>query len=412
MRAKVLLLSTLLLLLLSTTLPAQPGWFQVREDGVSILYSIDLYDANHITAVGSEGIILQSDDGGGSWRTLPSGTSDNLRRVRWHSPTLGIILGNGGIALKSTDGGASWQPMNTTTDKTLFDVHFIDENKWIVVGQASVVLTTSDAGGTWDVGDPDLNNYNEIAFRGDLGIIAGNKGTIVTTEDGGKRWRDRKSGTISELASVSIGDDSTAIIVGGNGTILRTQNKGQTWQKVSASIPISSYRLSSVRHLTRDRAVICGYFGVVLWSTDAGLTWEPQESNTQQNLQALAFTNQKIGVAAGSQGTILRTNTGGTLGVTRLDGGAPDAMAIGDAWPNPLSRSTQAQVRIDLRHDGPVCLGVFDLLGQERLSLVSSALEAGTFTVRWSPAALPKGVYFYRLESRGSVHVRKFTVLD
>jgi photosystem II stability/assembly factor-like uncharacterized protein len=411
MRATILL-STILLLMLTTTILAQPGWFQVREDGSSILYSIDLYDANHITAVGSDGIILQSDDGGSSWRTLPSGTTDNLRRVRWHSPALGVILGNGGVVLKSTDGGASWQKLNTGIPDALYDVHFFDENNWMVVGRASLVLTTTDAGASWDVGDPDMNNYNEIAFRGDLGIIAGNKGTIMTTEDGGQRWRERTSGTSSELTSVSIGDDSTAIIVGANGTILRTQNKGRTWQKMTASIPISSYRMSGVHHLTRDRAVICGYFGVILWSTDAGLTWEPQESNTQQNLEGLAFIDEKIGVVSGSNGTILRTNTAGTLGVTHLADAVPAASAISDAWPHPLSQRAQAQVRIAVSHEGPAHFGVYDLLGRERVNLISRVLDAGTYAVQWNPSTLSNGVYLYRLESHGTVLVRKFVVVD
>ncbi|MBE0644573.1 MAG: T9SS type A sorting domain-containing protein [Bacteroidetes bacterium] len=400
-----------LILLMTFNAVSQPGWFQVRSEGDPLLFSIDLFDADHITAVGSNGLILQSDNGGASWRTVSSAASENLRRVRWFSPSLGILLGNGGMALKSTDGGATWQQLTTGTSVVLFDVHFFDENNWLVIGQAAFEMTTTDGGATWDYQGSGTNNFNEIAFKGDLGIIVGNKGTIRTTEDGGSHWRDRSGATDFELTSISIGDDSTAIAVGANGTILRTEDKGRKWTVVFASIPLSTFRLSGVRHLTRERVVLAGYGGLLLWSTDAGLSWYPQESNTQKNLEALSFIDSKNGVAAGWDGTIMRTTTGGTLAVTRLAGSLPASVRVQESWPNPIAHNGLAHVRIELPHSGTARLRVYDLLGRERKTILSDAMDAGSYTVSWD-ASLPKGVYLYRLEQNGLSQVRKFTVVD
>ncbi len=410
MRTFVLIIASLLLA--TSFASAQLGWFKQRQEGDATIYSIDMYDSDHITAVGTDGLLLQSNDAGATWQSKTSGASDNLRRVRWNDPTLGVILGNDGVALKSTDGGASWKPMTSGTADALFDIHFFDADNWMIIGKAARILTTTDAGATWEDEGSGTNNYNEIAFKGDLGIIVGNKGTIRVTEDGGARWRDRGGITNLELTSVSIGDDSTAIAVGVNGTIIRTEDKGRHWTEVYTSVPINSFRLSGVRHLTRERIVFCGYGGLIFYSTDTGLSWTPQESNVQMSLEGMAFIDDKVGVAAGWNGTIIRTNNGGLLSVKRLAGPAPTSVRISEIWPNPISRNAQGHVNIEIPRGGDVRLRVYDLLGREQRSLHSGYMDAGSYTINWQSHALPKGVYLYRLEQHGRAQVRKFTILD
>ncbi|MBR9974942.1 MAG: T9SS type A sorting domain-containing protein [Bacteroidetes bacterium] len=410
MRLRFLLL--LSIILSTVTAQAQVGWYQLRQTGEDFLFSVDMLDANTITAVGSDGLILHSTDGGSNWTTPVSGASDNLRRVRWHSPSLGVILGNGGVALKSIDGGASWQSMGTGTTKALFDVHFFDADNWLVIGQAALRIATSDGGQSWEQLGSGSDNFNEIDISGDFGAIVGNKGLIRYSRDGGKSWRDGKASTNLELTGVSIGDDSTAVAVGANGTILRTQDGGRNWSEILASIPISSYRLSGVRHLTREHIVISGYFGIVLWSTDTGLTWNAQESNTQVNLEGVAFATDKIGVTVGWDGTIMRTNTAGTLDIREVPAPRPTALALGNVWPQPLRTGSPAQVDIQLPAAGHVSLRVYDLLGRQRLIVHDAWTEAGTYTLRWNATTLPKGVYLYRLEQGGQAQVRKFTRVD
>ncbi len=402
------------LLIASSTMYAQKGWVQKHHEGEDILFSIECLDADRIVATGSDGLILRSSDAGETWQQIPSGATDVLRRVRWYSPQLGIVLGNEGVALRSTDAGASWQRLNTGTSDALFDVHFFDDQRWMVIGRGARVISTTDGGETWENEGSGLNNYNEIAFRGDVGLIVGNKGTIRRTVDGGEKWRSATSGTDLELTSVSFGDDSTAVITGINGTILRSSDYGKTWEQIWASIPISTFRLSGVRHLTRDHAIIVGYGGIILETRDAGLTWTPQESNTSFNLEGVSFIDNKIGCAAGWFRTVMRTTSGGSLAVQRSGDMLPARMSIASTWPNPLSRSRTAvaHVLIDVARSAPVDLRVYDLLGREVRTLMNRHLTAGSWDITWDPAALPKGVYLYRLVSRDQVRTAKITLVD
>jgi len=401
-------------ILFSTVSSAQIGWFEQHSDGDDILFSIDLLDASTITAVGENGLILHTTDGGDTWKEVPSGTSQVLRRVRWHSPSLGVILGNGGFALKSTDAGQSWTTLNTGVTKSLYDVHFFDADNWMIVGQGAQVLKTDDGGTSFSDEGTGLNNYNEIDIRGDFGIIVGNKGTARRTRNGGEDWGKSTTGVSAELTSVSIRNDSTAVAVGANGTIIRTTNEGESWEEVYASIPISQFRLSAVRFLTHDHAVFAGYGGLVFESYNGGITWTPQESNTDLNIEGLAFIDSKTGNAAGWNRNIMRTRTGGSLPVTMRPDPLPMHIGLSAPWPNPVSRSAHAAGRVNLQMPsaGPVAVAVYDLLGRERSSLLSRALQAGTYTLDWNPGSLENGVYLIRLTAQGKTRVRKFTVID
>ena len=404
----------LALMFLTSMSSAQIGWFEQHTDGEDILFSVDLLDASTVTAVGENGLILHSTDAGDSWTEISSGTTQVLRRVRWYSPSLGIILGNGGTALKSTDAGQSWTTLNTGVTKALFDVHFFDADNWLLVGQGAQVLTTDDGGSSFSDEGSGLNNYNEIAIRGDFGIIVGNKGTARRTRNGGEDWGKSTTGVSMELTSVSIGNDSTAVAVGANGTIIRTTDEGKSWDEIYASVPISQYRLSAVRFLTENHVVFAGYGGLIFESFDGGITWTPQESNTQVNIEGLSFIDSKTGNTAGWQRNIMRTQTGGSLPVTMRPDPLPAQIGLSAAWPNPVSRSAHAagRVSLELPSAGPVTLAVYDLLGRERSSLLSRTLQAGSYTVDWNPGTLENGVYLIRLAAQGSTRVRKFTVID
>lgn len=411
---KALSLSLLFLALITNTASAQLGWFHQYDEQDVILYSVDMLDAAHVMAVGVDGRILRSTDGGKNWTSLDAGTTQNLRRVRWHSASLLVVLGNGGLAMKSTDKGTTWITMNTGVTKSLLDVYFFDENNWLVVGQAAQVLTTTDAGATWDNGGTSTNNYNEIAFRGDFGVIVGNKGTLRVTTDGGNKWRSRGSTSSLELTSVDIADDSTAVFVGVNGTIVHTADTGRTWKAVYASVPISALRLSGVRFLTAKRGVIVGYGGLILETTDGGRNWTPQQSNTQINIEGVAFADHKVGSTAGWNATIMRTHTGGTLAVSQMGSAHPSTLRIDAAWPQPLSRSMTetAHIRFDLPSADNVDLRVYDLLGRESASLLRRSMSAGTWEITWDPSVLSKGVYFYHLKSSDDARTTKFIVVD
>lgn len=87
----------------------------------------------------------------------------------------------------------------------------------------------------------------------------------------------------------------------------------------------------------------------------------------------------------------------------------PAEFALGQNFPNPFNPSTK--INFALPADVTVKLSVFNTLGEKVAELVNGPMVAGNHAVEFNAAALPSGIYFYRIEAGANVAVRKMTLL-
>jgi len=100
--------------------------------------------------------------------------------------------------------------------------------------------------------------------------------------------------------------------------------------------------------------------------------------------------------------------------VVEVDVIAPDVYSLNQNYPNPFNPSTK--ITFSLASDALVSLKVFDVLGQEIVTLINQDLTAGVHTHNFDAAGLNSGIYFYKLEvisNTGSnfTDVKKMTLL-
>ena len=87
--------------------------------------------------------------------------------------------------------------------------------------------------------------------------------------------------------------------------------------------------------------------------------------------------------------------------------GFPKVYTLWQNYPNPFNPTTV--IRFDLPERSIVTLKIYDILGQEILTLLNnSSTEAGQHSVVVDVANLPSGVYFYRLLRSNSHEVNTF----
>jgi hypothetical protein len=86
-------------------------------------------------------------------------------------------------------------------------------------------------------------------------------------------------------------------------------------------------------------------------------------------------------------------------------GDLPYASVLVQNYPNPFNASTE--IRYRLPADTQVRLDVFNVAGQLAERLVDGHQAAGEHLVEWTPADLPSGVYFIRLQAGGQMAVTK-----
>jgi len=104
-------------------------------------------------AVGDDGTILTTADGGATWTrnaSLP-GLTAHLRSVAFASATAGVAVGDDGTVLASTDGGTTWvlQPGPSGLTADLRSVALTSATAGVAVGDDGTILTTADGGATW-----------------------------------------------------------------------------------------------------------------------------------------------------------------------------------------------------------------------------------------------------------------------
>ena len=84
--------------------------------------------------------------------------------------------------------------------------------------------------------------------------------------------------------------------------------------------------------------------------------------------------------------------------------GVPASYALGQNYPNPFNPSTRIDFSLPVA--GTATMKIFNLLGQEVVTLVNGPLASGTHETVWdgrdaAGRVLSSGVYFYRLEVKG-----------
>ena len=92
----------------------------------------------------------------------------------------------------------------------------------------------------------------------------------------------------------------------------------------------------------------------------------------------------------------------------------PKVFALAQNYPNPFNPSTV--IRYSLPTQSSVSLKIYNILGQQIITLVDEVKDAGYFNVEWHGrnefgSQVASGVYFYRLEAKGVDGTERFTSL-
>ncbi len=126
--------------------PAEWRWQNPLPQG-NTLQDVSFTDADTGTAVGWHGTILRTTDGGATWVSQSSGTTNVLQSVSFTGAQTGTAVGWFGTIVRTTDGGASWVSQSSGTMNPLLDVSFTDVNRGTAVGIGGMILRTTDGGG-------------------------------------------------------------------------------------------------------------------------------------------------------------------------------------------------------------------------------------------------------------------------
>jgi len=161
----------------------------------------------------------------------------------------------------------------------------------------------------------DVRELNHCWICGTYGMIYLSRYKIeIVSSSGGVLYNfycsinKQESGTSVNLTDIAFIDTTTGWCVGEKGTILKTTNGGKRWEQKQVAF---SSDIRSVFFFSENLGWVTGDSGLVAKTTDGGNTWMRQESGTQVNLHRIYFSRNNYGFAVGGLGTILGTTDGG-----------------------------------------------------------------------------------------------------
>ncbi len=193
----------------------ETGRIEVSVEGVAeeatlamvdpILYDIHFVDEQIGWMVGEFGKIYHTTDGGMTWTEQQNsllghaGIDDALNLpalfgVRFTNATDGVAVGIEGKIVKTTDGGKTWaftaEDLAAFSTDPLYDLHLFGDGKGWIVGAAGRVLQLRD--GDWNnapLSRPLTTWLRSVDFFDENnGWIVGGYGMVLHTVDGGKTW--------------------------------------------------------------------------------------------------------------------------------------------------------------------------------------------------------------------------------
>lgn len=217
-----------------------------------------------LVGVGSNGVILSSDNDGAAWKrtVLPGTTSligitacpdgswvalDFYRKVwvadpaanKWESRDLTTkanplaiacdpkghywVVGSRTTLLSSADKGASWKSQDFGEDAILMSVQFLDADNAIITGEFGILLTTKDGGDSWQHGKKIPNDFfPHAALFTDThtGWVSGLAGVILHTTDGGANWVKQPGGVGAPMYAL-VKHNGDMYAMGINGLMLK-----------------------------------------------------------------------------------------------------------------------------------------------------------------------------------------------
>ncbi|MBN1350711.1 DUF1566 domain-containing protein [candidate division KSB1 bacterium] len=95
--------------------------------------------------------------------------------------------------------------------------------------------------------------------------------------------------------------------------------------------------------------------------------------------------------------------------VGQFENAHPQQFELSQNYPNPFNPTTRIQ--FTLPTVSQVSLNIYDLHGQEVISLVGGQLNAGTHAVEWQAQNQASGIYFYTLQSDAFSETKRMVLL-
>ncbi|MFZ6048540.1 WD40/YVTN/BNR-like repeat-containing protein [Pseudomonas sp. CR3202] len=279
-----------------------------------LLTAVHFVDEAHGWAVGHDGVVLHSEDGGRTWSQQLDGRTISQLMVTWAEgevarleaaiavapgdTSLESALDNANFALDDARAGAE-----AGSSRPLLDVWFRDTQEGWVVGAYGMIVHTRDGGQTWaflpGLENPDRLHLNTVLGLADGSLLVGGEGgRLYRSRDAGPHWQSSQPSGPASLYKLMQLRDGRVLAHGFGGTLLSSQDRGDSWQQVT--LPVRAGLYGGVE-LDDGSLLLAGQGGVLLASRD-GQHFKPWSPANKAALLGVAMIDPTRLALVGGRG--------------------------------------------------------------------------------------------------------------
>ena len=201
----------------------------------------------------------------------------------------------------------------THISATLHSISFLTDSDAIAIGSRGTIIGSSDQGSVWRslLLHPQFNGTLNASYHNDSanGAMVGDSGVIYATVQGYEARLDlpeKKS-----IYDITFPSYQTSIVAGAQGLAYRSFDSGKTWTKMTLPLVARGVDYHGVDYFDDSTYWLVGRGGTVLYTENAGATWQRIIVPTTNDLYSINFPDASLnGWIVGDQ-TILYTNDGG-----------------------------------------------------------------------------------------------------
>jgi photosystem II stability/assembly factor-like uncharacterized protein len=292
----------------STMKPPPQGWKAAVGDGGTLLETFDdaSWEVRRITdhdlfavscvdndvgwAVGAQGSILHTRDGGWSWPKQASGVMSTLRAVSFafgdDDAEVGLAAGDDGALLATQDGGDNWFFAHTTSATLRGTAITAGASLLVAVGDGGLVARSTSRGAAFEVSRiPGAGDLFDVALdeSGGLALAVDSAGNIWASRDQAKTF-EREYTASAALEGVALGRSGQVGSAAGVGLALLRSSEG-TWRSIPMAEPTKLHATLVGPH--EDRAYFAGDDGALLETVDDGRSLFRVQADTRAALRGI-----------------------------------------------------------------------------------------------------------------------------
>ena len=284
---------------------------QRYERRLNVPVAVEALSANEVVLLASDAV-WRSGDRGESWVLVHD--LYMARDLFFLDARHGWALGENGRVLRTTDGGRSWDEHWIVQQGLQYRLHFADSLRGVGLGLRQLHFTM-DGGRTWSTASTEDEAFAAAMGQDGRCIIATARGLLASRDRGGS-WEQLLELPLADIRALAFANPATGVAFGAHGLMLRTTNGGLSWKKTGSEIP---RRLSALSFVSSDRGWAAGYEGV-FHTMDGGAHWHRQYDPGRARISDLHFLDEQRGWAVDDHSHALSTVDGGVhWTMTELD---------------------------------------------------------------------------------------------